>query len=178
MRQVPFRAVVENLIGLGYHIFDDDVTDWETNIDTVYFMDFGWKELELPKPEHANLLHIGWMLRDSELSGFYCSCQNSDEFDIVIKSAVPFLCPLCNKKHERWYGIYGYLEDWLFEKGFSLDTEYMMKKIDDRMLHDEKFIKDTFSEFLDRTHFDLDKMHYDYGLVRETMSKKDAGNLM
>ncbi len=174
----PFRRIVEDLIGLGYHLFDDDVREWENSIEESYFMQFAWKELELPKPEHLNILHIGWMLMDSSSSGFFCACQNPKKFDIILKSAVPFLCPLCNKKRERWFGIDSYLEDWLIKDGFSLDSEYMKKWIIDLMQYDEKFVKESFVEFLDKTHFDPDKVHYDYGLVRETLSKKDAGTLM
>jgi hypothetical protein len=178
VRQVPFRAIVEELIGLGYHLFKDDPKEWENSIEESWFMQHELKELELPKPEYAHILHIGWMLMDSSYSGFYCACQNPKKFDIILKSAVPFLCPLCNKKRERWYGIDSYLEDWLIKDGISLDSEYMKKWIINLMQCDEGFVKESFVEFLDKTHFNPDKVHYDYGLVRETLSKKDAGNLM
>ncbi len=174
----PFRAVVKDLIKLGYHLFDDDVREWENSIEESYFMQFAWKELELPKPEHLNILHIGWMLMDSSYSGFFCACQKSKEIDIILKSAVPFRCPLCNKKRERWFGIDLHLEDWLIKDGFSLDSEYMVKWINDLMHHDEKFVKECFVEFLNKTHFDPDKIPYGYSAVPETLSKKDAGNLM
>ena len=67
---------------------------------------------------------------------------------------------------------------WLIKDGFSLDSEYMIKWINDLMQHDEKFVKESFVEFLDKTHFDPDKVHYDYGLVRETLSEEDTWNLM
>jgi hypothetical protein len=54
----------------------------------------------------------------------------------------------------------------------------MIKWINDLMQYDEKFVKESFKEFLDKTHFDPDKVHYGYGLVHETLSKKDARNLM
>ena len=140
-------------------------------------MEFGWKELDLPKPEHVNILHIGWMLMTPS-SGFFCVCQHPKEFDIILKSAIPFLCPLCKKKRERWFGIDSYLNDFLIKDGISLDSKQMRKWINDLMQFDEGFVKESFVEFLDKTHFDPDKVHYDYGLVRETLSKKDAGNLM
>ena len=177
VRQVPFRAIVEDLIGLGYHLFEDDVREWENSIEGSFFMQFSWKELELPKPEYVHLLHIGWMLMDSS-SGFFCACQNPYKFDIVLKSAVPFRCPLCNKKSERWFGIDSYLEDWLIKDGFSLDSEYMIKWINDLMQYDEGFIKESFVDFLNKTHFNPDKIPYGYSAVPETLSKKDARNLM
>ncbi len=173
----PFRRIVEDLIGLGYHLFEDDVREWENSIEGSFFMQFSWKELELPKPEYVHLLHIGWMLMDSS-SGFFCACQNPYKFDIVLKSAVPFRCPLCNKKRERWFGIDSYLEDWLIKDGFSLDSEYMIKWINDLMQYDEGFIKESFVDFLNKTHFNPDKIPYGYSAVPETLSKKDARNLM
>ena len=178
VHKFPFRAIVEDLIGLGYHLFKDDVREWENSIEESWFMQHELKELELPKPEHANLLHIGWMLMDSSYNGFYCACQNPKDFDIVLKSAVPFLCPLCNKKRDRWFGGGYDLEDWLIKDGFSLDSEYMRKWINDLMRHSEEFVKESFKEFLNKTHFNPDKIPYGYSAVPETLSKKDARNLM
>ena len=178
VRQIPFRAIVEDLIGLGYYLFKNDVKEWETNIEEPWFMDHKLNELELPKPEHANLLHIGWMVMVPEDSGFYCACQNPKDFDIILKSAVPFLCPRCKQKRERWYGIDSYLEDWLIKDGFSLDSEYMKKWVYILLQHSEKFVKESFKEFLDKTHFNPDRLPYGHSAVPETLSKKDAGDLL
>ena len=176
--EFPFRKMVEELIGMGYHLFNDDVREWENSIEESWFMEHELKELELPKPEHVNLLHIGWMVMDSEDSGFYCACQNPKDFDIVLKSAIPFLCPLCNKKRERWFGGGYDLEDWLIKDGFSLDSEFMKKWIHNLMQHSEKFVKESFKDFLNKTHFNPDRLAYGQSAVPETLSKKDAGNLM
>ena len=175
--QFPFRRIVENLIKLGYHLFNDDVKEWENSIEEVYFMEFGWKELDLPKPEHVNILHIGWMLMTPS-SGFFCVCQHPKEFDIILKSAIPFLCPLCRKKRERWFGIDSYLNDFLIEDGISLDFKQMRKWINDLMQFDEEFVKDSFIRFLYRTHFDLDKVCKTSALVRAAKSKEEVERIM
>jgi hypothetical protein len=178
LSNLPFHAAASDLIGFGYHLFKDDLKEWENSIEESYFMQFGWKELDLPKPEHANILHIGWMLMDSSYSGFFCSCQRPKDFDIVLKSAIPFLCPLCKKKRERWFGFSSYLESWLIKDGFSLDFEYMKKGIINRMQVDEEFVKDSFIRFLNRTHFDLDKVRKTSALVRAAQSEEEVEKIM
>ena len=176
VHEFPFRAIVEDLIGLGYHLFEDDVKSWEDSIEYPYFMEFGLKEIDLPKPEHANLLHIGWMVYDSDLSNFYCACQNPKDFDIILKSAVPFLCPRCKQKRERWFGGGYDFEDWLIKDGFSLDSEYMRKWVNILLQHSEDFVKESFVEFLNKTHFNSDRLPYGDSTY-ETLSRKDARNL-
>ena len=178
LAELPFRRIVEDLIKLGYHLFNDDVKEWENSIEEVYFMEFGWKELDLPKPEHVNILHIGWMLMDSSYSGFFCACQHPKEFDIILKSAIPFLCPLCKKKRERWFGIDSYLNDFLIKNGISLDSKQMRKWINDLMQFDEEFVKDSFIRFLNRTHFDLDKVRKTSALVRAAKSEEEVEKIM
>jgi hypothetical protein len=178
LAEPPFRRIVEDLIKLGYHLFNDDVNEWENSIEESYFMQFEWKELELPKPEYVNILHIGWMLMDSSSSGFFCACQNPKKFDIILKSAVPFLCPLCKKKRERWFGIDSYLEDFLIKNGISLDSKQMRKWINDLMQFDEEFVKDSFIRFLNRTHFDLGKVRKTAALVRAAISEEEVEKIM
>ncbi len=177
LAEPPFRRIVEDLIKLGYHLFNDDVKEWENSIEEVYFMEFGWKELDLPKPEHVNILHIGWMLMTPS-SGFFCACQGTKEFDIILKSAIPFLCPLCKKKRERWFGIDSYLNDFLIKNGISLDFKQMKKWINDLMQFDQEFIKDSFRRFLNRTHFDLDKVRKTSALVRAAISEEEVEKIM
>jgi hypothetical protein len=173
----PFRRIVEDLIKLGYHLFNDDVKEWENSIEEVNFMEFEWRELDLPKPEHVNILHIGWMLMTPS-SGFFCVCQNPKEFDIILKSAIPFLCPLCKKKRERWFGIDSYLNDFLIKNGISLDFEHMKIWINDLMQFDQEFVKDSFIIFLNRTHFDLDKVRKTSALVRAAQSEEEVEKIM
>jgi len=177
LAEPPFRRIVEDLIKLGYHLFNDDVKEWENSIEDVYFMEFGWRELELPKPEHVNILHIGWMLMTLS-SGFFCCCQHPKEFDIILKSAIPFLCPLCKKKRERWFGIDSYLNDFLIRNGISLDSKQMRKWINDLMQFDEEFVKDSFRRFLNRTQFDLDKVRKTSALVRAAISEEEVEKIM
>ena len=177
LAELPFRRIGEDLIKLGYHLFNDDVKEWENSIEEVYFMEFGWKELDLPKPEHVNILHIGWMLMTPS-SGLFCVCQYPKEFDIILKSANPFLCPLCKKKRERWFGINSYLNEWLNKDGFSLDFKHMKKWINDLMQYDGGFIKDTFVEFLDRTHFDIDKARKTSALIRKAVSEEEVDKII
>jgi hypothetical protein len=174
----PFRKIAKNLIKRGYRLFDDNVEEWENSIEESWFMQHELKELELPKPEHANLLHIGWMVMDSSYTGFSCVCQNQKDFKIILKSAVPFLCPLCKKKRERWFSNGYDLEEWLIKDGFSLDSEYMKKWIIDLMQYDEEIVKEFFVEFLDKTHFDLDNRPYGYSIGSEILPRKDAENLI
>lgn len=177
LTELPFRRIVEDLIKLGYHLFNDDVKEWENSIEEVYFMEFEWRELDLPKPEHVNILHIGWMLMTPS-SGFFCVCQHPKEFDIILKSAIPFLCPLCKKKRKRWFGIDSYLNDFLIKDGISLDFKQMRKWINDLMQFDEEFVKDSFIRFLNRTHFDLDKVRKTSALVRAAISEEEVEKIM
>ncbi len=177
LAEPPFRRIVEDLIKQGYHLFNDDVKEWENSIEEVYFMEFGWKELDLPKPEHVNILHIGWMLMTPS-SGFFCACQHHKEFDIVLNSAIPFLCPLCKKKRERWFGIDSYLNDFLIKDGISLDSKQMRKWVNDLMIFDQEFVKDSFIRFLNRTHFDLDKVRKTSALVRAAQSEEEVEKIM
>ncbi len=177
LAEPPFRRIVEDLIKLGYHLFNDDAGEWENSIEDVYFMEFSWKELDLPKPEHVNILHIGWMLMTPS-SGFFCVCQNPKEFDIILKSAIPFMCPLCMKKRERWFGIDSYLNDFLIKDGISLDSKQMRKWINDLMQFDEEFVKDSFIRFLHRTHFDLDKVRKTSSLVCAAISEEEVEKIM
>jgi hypothetical protein len=111
-------------------------------------------------------------------SGFFCVCQNPKEFDIILKSAIPFLCPLCKKKRERWFGIDSYLNDFLIKNGISLDFEHMKIWINDLMQFDQEFVKDSFIIFLNRTHFDLDKVRKTSALVRAAQSEEEVEKIM
>lgn len=174
----PFRSIAENLIKLGYHLFNDDVREWENSIDESWFMQHELKELELPKPEHANLLHIGWMVMDSSYSGFSCFCQRPKDWDIILKSAIPFLCPLCKKKKERWIGISSYLEDFLVKDGFSIDYEWMAGWVQGLMKYDINFVKDTFENLLDKAFFNPKKAKKTRALVREAILDEQVEEVM
>ena len=100
------------------------------------------------------------------------------KFDIILKSASPFRCPLCNKKRERWFAFDSYLNDFLIKDGISLDSKQMRKWINDLMQFDEEFVKDSFIRLLSRTHFDLDKVRKTSALVRAAKSEEEVEKIM
>jgi hypothetical protein len=70
------------------------------------------------------------------------------------------------------------LNDFLIKDGISLDSKQMRKWINDLMQFDEEFVKDSFIRFLNRTHFDLDKIRNTSALVRAAKSEEEVEKIM
>ena len=54
----------------------------------------------------------------------------------------------------------------------------MRKWVNDLMLFDQEFVKDSFIRFLNRTHFDLDKVRKTSALVRAAISEEEVEKII